>query len=161
MSWELDKDQHVEKFFDFTDKEFRDAYIEESLIANTQAEICLLLKSKKVSRAELARRLGVSAPHVSQMLGDEDANLTLRTLARIYAALGEEAFVCAKPRNAEMAPETKSAMPFPRERGIDCWSQTVESDPWEKGENEDAQQLESTASSSAVVIWFEQYRNAA
>src|SRR6185312_13306193 len=76
-----------------SEKVLEDAYIEEALIADVQADICSLLAEKRVSRAELARRMGVSAAYISQMLGDEGGNLTLRTIARVYDAVGERAAV--------------------------------------------------------------------
>jgi len=64
---------------------------EDSLITQAQFAIHNLLESKGVSRAELARRLEVSDAYVSQIFKDEPRNLTLKTVARIFRALGEEA----------------------------------------------------------------------
>ena len=63
---------------------------EESLIADVQVVIHNLMEDSHVSRADLARALGVSEARVSQMFSDAAPNLTLRTMARIFRALGEE-----------------------------------------------------------------------
>jgi transcriptional regulator with XRE-family HTH domain len=63
---------------------------EESFIAEAQFVLHNLLNAKGVSRKELAKRLGVSAPRVSQMFSDNARNLTLRSLARVFHVLGEE-----------------------------------------------------------------------
>jgi transcriptional regulator with XRE-family HTH domain len=63
---------------------------EDTLIADVQFAIHNLLEAKRVSRATLARKLGVSEARISQLFCDEAKNLTLRTLARIFHVLGEE-----------------------------------------------------------------------
>lgn len=84
------------KFFDLENKELEQAYLEEGFIGDIQIEITRMLSEKRVSRSELARRLKISPAAVSQMLGDGGANLTSRTIARAYIALGEEAAICTK-----------------------------------------------------------------
>lgn len=116
----------MKDFFDFSDNELREAYVEESLVADVQHDIVGLMKAKGVSRAELARRLRVSAPYVSQILGDEDANLTLRTIARVYDALGERATISSSSSSARGELETKSLKsPVGRD-----WSQVAPDDRW-------------------------------
>lgn len=63
---------------------------EDALIVNVQFAIHNLLEAKGMSRAELARALGVSEARVSQLFDDNPKNLTLRTIARIFYVLGEE-----------------------------------------------------------------------
>ena len=75
--------------------EFELLVAEEELIADCQMYIHLQMKEKSVSKADLARLLGVSKASVSQMLGP-DANLTLRRLARVAALLGEKATICER-----------------------------------------------------------------
>lgn len=86
------------EFFELSEKELSGAYIEEGFIAEVQYTISVMLKEKGVSRSEFARRLGVSPAAVSQMLGDEGANLTSRTIAKAFIALGEEPAICTKRR---------------------------------------------------------------
>ena len=68
---------------------------EETLIADVQVAIHNLMLDRGVSRADLARALGVSDARVSQMFSDAAPNLTLRTIARIFHVLGEQCrFTC-------------------------------------------------------------------
>lgn len=62
---------------------------EEELIADAQMYLLNLMAQKRVSKAELARLLGVSNSAVSQMFSLEPKNLSLRKLARVAAILGE------------------------------------------------------------------------
>lgn len=71
---------------------------EDSLIADVQFTIHNLLEQKGVSRAELARRLSVSEAYVSQLFSDVTRNLTLRTIARVFKALGETPCRAITPR---------------------------------------------------------------
>ena len=64
-------------------------FAEEALIVDAQTAINTLMVELGVSRAELAERLGVSQARVSQMFSDNAKNLTLRTLARVFHALGD------------------------------------------------------------------------
>lgn len=57
-------------------------------IHDVQLEIDAALAAHGVSQKELARKLRVSPARVSQILGDNAANLTTRTIARIAYALG-------------------------------------------------------------------------
>ncbi|WP_276118773.1 helix-turn-helix domain-containing protein [Pararhizobium qamdonense] len=59
----------------------------EELRADIQYEIMRGMKAAGVSRAELAKRIGVSAAWVSQILSD-DANLTIESIAKVFLALG-------------------------------------------------------------------------
>lgn len=62
---------------------------EETRLCLAAAELALgLMAAKKVDQNELARRLGCTKGHVSQLLSG-DHNMTLRTLAGIVCALGE------------------------------------------------------------------------
>jgi transcriptional regulator with XRE-family HTH domain len=60
---------------------------QETLIADATELVCELLQSAGVERQELARRLGKSKGHVTQLLSGE-RNMTLRTLSDLAHALG-------------------------------------------------------------------------
>lgn len=61
-------------------------------------EITWYMRENKVTRADLAGAMGVSAGRVSQILsGDE--NLTLRTLGSVFAALGARCELTLAPRD--------------------------------------------------------------
>ncbi len=68
---------------------------EELILAITEA-ISELLEETGVSRADLARRLGKSKGFVSQILAG-DRNLTLRTIADVFDALGHALSIEARP----------------------------------------------------------------
>lgn len=59
----------------------------DSLIFDFNEEICRLMEEKGVSRAELARRIGVNRSYITRIL-NENANLTVETMVKIVTALG-------------------------------------------------------------------------
>jgi transcriptional regulator with XRE-family HTH domain len=65
-------------------------FAEEALVVDVQAAIHTLMLDRGLSRADLARSLGVSQARVSQMFSDNANNLTLRTIARIFRVLGQK-----------------------------------------------------------------------
>lgn len=60
----------------------------EEFVADTQYCIQKVMNEKKVSRSELAKRLGCTPANVTQMLS-ENSNLRLDTVAKIFHALGD------------------------------------------------------------------------
>jgi transcriptional regulator with XRE-family HTH domain len=72
------------------DEEFRRLFAQEDLILEVTERICELLEKDKISRKELADRLGKSKGFVSQLLNG-GRNLTLRTVADILHVLGYKA----------------------------------------------------------------------
>lgn len=66
------------------------ALAEENAVAHVQAMALRLLAAKKITRTELAASMGCSTAHVSQLLGDEPKNLTVKKAARLFYHLGEE-----------------------------------------------------------------------
>lgn len=73
---------------DVNPKEAAYLIAEQKFQENVRADIDWLLKSKGFSRKDLADELGVTPPAVSKMLAKP--NLTLKTIARIFKAIGEE-----------------------------------------------------------------------
>lgn len=70
-------------------------------------EVTWYMSENKVSRADLAQSMGVSAGRVSQILsGDE--NLTLRTLSAVVDALGAEFEVSLHPIDGREDPAGES-----------------------------------------------------
>jgi transcriptional regulator with XRE-family HTH domain len=55
-------------------------------------DVWRLMEEQKVSRAELARRLGTSRAYVTKLLGG-NANFTLQTMAKVAMALGSQVHV--------------------------------------------------------------------
>jgi len=72
---------------DMGDPEFRRLLSQEELILEVTETLCGLLETEKISRKELADRLGKSKGFVSQLLNG-GRNLTLRTVADILHVLG-------------------------------------------------------------------------
>lgn len=77
------------------DKELdeRLVFAEEELVVSAQGLLHELLVEKGMSRADLARAMGVSRARVTQLFSDECKNFTLRLWARALFALGEQAVV--------------------------------------------------------------------
>ncbi len=69
---------------------------EERLILEATELVHRLMEGQDVNRAELARRIGASKGHVTQLL-DGKRNMTLRTLARWTKALNSRAKLEAEP----------------------------------------------------------------
>lgn len=69
---------------------------EESFIADVQFALHNLLAQKDTSRSELAKLLGVSESRISQIFADNPKNLTLRTIARVFAVLGDRAHLTSE-----------------------------------------------------------------
>ena len=65
---------------------------QERFIVEVTEGIIELMKERAISRKELAEQLGKTKGRISQLI-DGEANLTLRTLSDIYAALGYKVVV--------------------------------------------------------------------
>ncbi len=61
---------------------------EENLLIDFQFLLQEALNTKRVSLSELAERAGLSKSRISQMMG-ADANPTVKSMARLFHALGE------------------------------------------------------------------------
>jgi transcriptional regulator with XRE-family HTH domain len=72
---------------------------QEELILETTELIARVMKQNRISKSELATKLGKSKPFVSQCLSGEQ-NLTLRTLSDLFGAIGYRFQVGAEPLNA-------------------------------------------------------------
>ena len=69
------------------DPEFAQLMAQEDLIMEVTETLCELLEKEKISRKELAERLGKTKGFISQLLNG-GRNLTLRTVADILHVLG-------------------------------------------------------------------------
>jgi transcriptional regulator with XRE-family HTH domain len=61
--------------------------------------LCELMEKNNVSRAELARRVGVKPPYVTRILRGQ-TNLTLKTVRDFFFALGRSVRVTDRPMDA-------------------------------------------------------------
>ena len=64
--------------------------VEEGFVVDVQSFLQELMNARGMSRADLARAMGVSRGRVTQIFSDECTNLTIRLLARAVHALGDE-----------------------------------------------------------------------
>ena len=91
---------------------------QETLILEATEEVCRVMgpdqDSSMVSRKDLAKRLGCSKSHVTQLLSGE-RNLTLRTVADLASALGHRATITFEPVPAEPG-EKNTALPSTEDR---------------------------------------------
>lgn len=69
---------------------------EERLLLMAQTAIQRQLDSRGMRYRDLARLLEVSEARVSQMLGDDALNLTIRTIAKVFHRLGEKAVLTSE-----------------------------------------------------------------
>lgn len=90
---------------------------EEELILHAQMLIQRALRESGISQKQLAEKLGVGESYVSQMFGLSARNLTLRTIARVMAALGAKATIVfdehVEAHAAEPAEIQDQAVPTP------------------------------------------------
>jgi len=90
------------------DPEFAKLLAQEDLILEVTETLCELLEKEKISRKELADRLGKSKGFISQLLNG-GRNLTLRTVADILHVLGYKvALTPYKEGDPGQEPETPS-----------------------------------------------------
>ena len=111
---------------DMNDPEFRKLLAQEELILEVTETICELLENEKVSRKELAERLGKSKGFVSQLLNG-GRNLTLRTVADNFHVLGYKVTLTAHKeevkRQKSNVLEFKNRQTFHKKKPIENWKQ--------------------------------------
>lgn len=76
-------------------------YWAEALKLDFAEEVGRLMEEKKVSRAELARRLGTSPAYVTKIL-HWTANLTLQSMSKIALALDSRVVLALTPKGAPL-----------------------------------------------------------
>jgi transcriptional regulator with XRE-family HTH domain len=101
---------------DMNDPEFRKLLAQEELILEVTETICDILENEKVSRKELAERLGKSKGFISQLLNG-GRNLTLRTVADILHVLGYKVALRAY-KEGEQRQERKSKSHVKQSRSV-------------------------------------------
>jgi len=63
-------------------------------------ELDLLMQKNGLSKAALARRMGTSRSQIDRLLNPENHSVTLGTLAKAAAAVGQQLRVSLRPRRA-------------------------------------------------------------
>lgn len=86
----LQKDPELQKF-----------YYQEQLILEVTELIAKLMQKYKVSKSELAKRLGKGRSYVTQLL-DGTSNMTLRTISDVFVVLDSMLVVKAGPLSLEI-----------------------------------------------------------
>ena len=76
--------------------EARRDYERERLAVWTLDHIAALMQDQGITKADIARALGTSRAHISQLFGGE-GNITLRTLADLAFACGSRVVVTTEP----------------------------------------------------------------
>ena len=89
-------------------------YWAEGLKLDFAEEVGRLMEEQKVSRAELARRLGTSPAYVTKIL-HWTANLTLTSMSKIALAFGSRVYLSLAPKNAPSGRRT-AAVPAAHRR---------------------------------------------
>jgi transcriptional regulator with XRE-family HTH domain len=97
----------LEKYLE--DPEFARVMAQGDLIMEVTETLCEVLEKEKVSRKELADRLGKSKGFVSQLLNG-GRNLTLRTVADILHVLGYK--IALKPYKEELKRQESNVIEF-------------------------------------------------
>lgn len=91
-----------------SDPERRRVFEREALSLGVSELICELMEDKGLSKTELAKKIGSSKSHVSQLLNGS-RNMTVHTLSDLGYALGHKMLVTAVPLNGVMRPRYISA----------------------------------------------------
>jgi len=103
----------------------------EALVFSVQVALQRAMNRKGVSNKELAERLGMTPARVSQVFSSTGPNLTLKTIARIAHALGEDFELISKGDIRKPLPEdkAKSFMPvvlhYERKLNPSAWREKV------------------------------------
>jgi transcriptional regulator with XRE-family HTH domain len=109
---------------DMNDPEFRKLLAQEELILEVTETICDILENEKISRKELADRLGKSKGFVSQLLNG-GRNLTLRTVADNFHVLGYKVTLTAHKKEVKRQEsnviEFQTRQTFPKKKPIQNW----------------------------------------
>jgi len=85
-----------------------EAFAIEDLVFSTQIALQKAMNRKGVTNKELSDRLGMSPARVSQIFSSNGPNLTLKTIARIAYALGEDFEFVRKHHLKRPLPEEKA-----------------------------------------------------
>jgi transcriptional regulator with XRE-family HTH domain len=95
-------EQNLERYRRFFERaEASPFYWHEFAVTQFTEDLCRLMEEKKVSRAELARRIGTSRAYITKLLGG-NANFTLMTMVKLAMALDGAVHVHIADRQADV-----------------------------------------------------------
>jgi transcriptional regulator with XRE-family HTH domain len=93
-------EQNLKRYRQFTERaEASPFYWHEFTVVQFTEELCRLMEEQKVSRAELARRIGSSRAYITKLLGG-NANFTLMTMVKLAMAFNGAVYVHIADRRA-------------------------------------------------------------
>jgi len=92
-----------------SDDEGRKLYFREDLIFEITESICKVMAEKDISKAELARRAGVSKSNITQLLSG-DHNMRLTTVADLLYALDSKLEVTPVPLDVDSILESTASV---------------------------------------------------
>jgi transcriptional regulator with XRE-family HTH domain len=125
---------------------------EERLVYETQKAVRALLRARNQTAADLADLLGVSAARVSQMMNG-NANLTLRTIARIYKVLGTRAAVCEASETRAVGTTDQTTAPEAREVALAAYDRAA-SAYWTGIAQYDEDAIDADAEYGTKTVWI-------
>ena len=82
---------------------------EEEFLLSVQTILQKLLNDRDLRYRDLAKRLGVTEARVSQMFGDTAANLTIRSIARVFHLMGESPVLLSREELRRRLAEARGA----------------------------------------------------
>lgn len=103
--------------------EVSDSLAAHRLLLLTQTEIQKILNRDGLRNRDLARKLGVTEARVSQIFSETAANLTIKTIAKVFNRLGEEAYLTSYREIARLT--------------VSCGGSPNMAEPWEFGRHGD------------------------
>ena len=72
----------------------------EKILLQLGEDICLLMEQQRLSRTQLAERMGVSPAYITKILSG-NPNLTIKSLLKLADAMGKELTLRFAPRAAQ------------------------------------------------------------
>ena len=106
------------------DKEMARLFAQEDLIEEAGELIAGAMGREDISKAELARRMGTSKAHITQLLSGS-RNMTLRTFADVMYAMDERVLVTSTPIAENRYADTMCwVVQAPRANRHDRWEET-------------------------------------
>ena len=97
---------------DLEDEPARDAELaEERFLLSVQRAMQRLLNAKGLRYRDLARRLDVSEARISHLFGDDATNLTIRSVARVFHSLSEQAVLMSLKEFEARLAEARGSTP--------------------------------------------------
>lgn len=141
---------------------------EEYFVSEIQARLSDIMDNKGISRAELARKLGVSRARVTQIFSDEANNFTIRLLFNVFLALEEEPIILTKQEYQKLKKQEETKPSGETPKGFAGLSDQLIAELLDKisfGSNEAdraskrAANAEDWAKTGSNVVSFERYAN--